>query len=235
LVLADGHHRYEAAIGFRDFMREKHPGYTGKEPFNYMMMCFTNMEDQGMRIFPTHRVVSGLTRFDLTTFLNELGTHFAVEIETCPFASRNEEERSRVRLALAQKGETRHVLAMYGGADNIHYLGLRDEKIMDRLFDEKTPRILRLLDVSILHRLILEICLKITPELQEKSAHLQYVKGFDEPFRMVDQGEGQLAFMMNPPRISEIREVANAGEKMPQKSTYFYPKLLTGLVMNRIE
>ena len=106
---------------------------------------------------------------------------------------------------------------------------------MDRLFDEKTPRILRLLDVSILHRLILEICLEITPELQEKSTHLQYVKGFDEPFRMVDQGEGQLAFMMNPPRISEVREVANAGEKMPQKSTYFYPKLLTGLVMNRIE
>lgn len=233
LVLADGHHRYEAAIGFRDFMRERHPDYTGKELFNYMMMCFTNMEDPGLRVFPTHRVVSGLPGFELARFLRELETCF--DVETHPFAAGSAEERLRVRRTLAEKGADRHVLALFAGAGAIHYLSLKDEKLMDGLFDGKTPKVLRTLDVSILHRLILETVLKLTPEQQEKPSHLQYVKGFDEPFQRVERGAAQLAFLMNPTRVGEVRDVANAGEKMPQKSTYFYPQLLTGLVMNRLD
>jgi hypothetical protein len=91
---------------------------------------------------------------------------------------------------------------------------------------------LRTLDVSILHRLILEQYLGITAQAQEAQSNLRYCKGFSEPFAQVDRGEGQLAFLLNPTRMSEVRDVANAGEKMPQKSTYFYPKLLSGLVIN---
>jgi len=126
------------------------------------------------------------------------------------------------------------VLALFAGTGEIHYLSLRDEKVMDEFFDSKTPRVLRILDVSILHRLVLERLLKISPEAQETQAHLKYLKGFDEPFRMVEEEGSQLAFLMNPTRMSEVRDVANAGEKMPQKSTYFYPKLLSGLVINKI-
>jgi uncharacterized protein (DUF1015 family) len=105
---------------------------------------------------------------------------------------------------------------------------------MDRFFDEKASKALRTLDVSVLHRLVLEQLLGITQEAQERQTHLKYVKNFDEPFSLVQSGECQLAFLMNATRMSEVRDVANAGEKMPQKSTYFYPKLLTGLVINKV-
>ena len=103
---------------------------------------------------------------------------------------------------------------------------------MDRLFDPRSPAALRTLDVSILHRLILEQYLHITVQAQEAQSNLRYCKGFSEPIAQVDRGEGQIAFLLNPTRMNEVRDVANAGEKMPQKSTYFYPKLLSGLVIN---
>lgn len=105
---------------------------------------------------------------------------------------------------------------------------------MDAFFDEKTSKALRTLDVSILHRLVLEKMLHITSEAQEQQTHLGYVKNFDEPFSMVQSGQCQMAFLMNSTRMVQVRDVANAGEKMPQKSTYFYPKLLSGLVINPI-
>jgi uncharacterized protein (DUF1015 family) len=232
LLLADGHHRYEAAIGYRNFMREKHPGYTGKELFNFVMICFSNMEDSGMRVFPAHRVVGGLSQFKLESFLKDLAGYF--DIDRRPLDPAGGEALQHVRRTLAEMGEGRHVLALFAGSGTVYFLSLKDEQVMDQFFEATTAKVLRTLDVSILHRLVLEKLLKISPESQEKKAHLSYVKMFDEPFRMVENQTAQLAFLMNPISLGEVREVANAGEKMPQKSTYFYPKLLSGLVINNI-
>jgi uncharacterized protein (DUF1015 family) len=232
LFIADGHHRYETAINYRNHMRENHPGYKGKELFNYVLMYFANMEDQGMLIFPTHRLLFNLTDFSLPPFLNALEEFF--EVETWTIDPRDPEARREARRILQEKGEGRHVLSLFAGGETLYFLILRDESIMDRFFDEKAPKALRTLDVSILHRLILENLLNITPEAQEQQTNLKYVKNFDDPFELVQSGEFQLAFLMNATRMSEVRDVANAGEKMPQKSTYFYPKLLTGLVINKI-
>jgi uncharacterized protein (DUF1015 family) len=232
LFIADGHHRYETAINYRNFMRENHPGYTGKELFNYVLMYFANMEDQGMLIFPTHRLLFNLTDFSLPPFLAALEEFF--EVEAWKIDPRDPEARREARRILQEKGEGKHVLGLFAGGETLYFLTLRDESIMDRFFDEKSPKALRTLDVSILHRLILENLLNITSEAQEQQANLKYVKNFDDPFELVQGGEFQLAFLMNATRMSEVRDVANAGEKMPQKSTYFYPKLLTGLVINKI-
>jgi uncharacterized protein (DUF1015 family) len=213
-------------------MREKHPDYTGKEPFNYVLMYFANMEDQGMLIFPTHRLIFNLPGFHLQDFLQSLEEFFSVE--TSSIDPSDPEARAQVRQALQEKGEGKHTLAFFAGGDKVYYLSLKDEKAMDELFEAKSPKALRTLDVSILHRLVLERLLNITPEAQEQQNNLKYVKNFDEPFERVLKGEAQGAFLMNPTRMSEVRDVANAGEKMPQKSTYFYPKLLTGLVINKI-
>ncbi len=233
LFIADGHHRYETAINYRNEMREKHPDYSGKELFNYVLMYFSNMDDKGMLIFPTHRLVHGLQSFNLPELLDGLKTYF--EVEAADFNPLDTTERRRVRERLQEKGKQAHALALFSGGGKVYYLTLRDESIMDEFFDEKSPKALRTLDVSILHRLIFEKLLGIDPEAQEKQTNLKYVKNFDEPFESVVSGEFQAAFLMNPPRMSEVRDVANAGEKMPQKSTYFYPKLLTGLVINPIE
>jgi uncharacterized protein (DUF1015 family) len=233
LLLADGHHRYEAAIGYRDFMRSRHPGFTGKESFNFVPICFSNMEDSGMQVFPTHRVVDDLPQFRKDAFLRDLAGYF--DIDSRPLEVGSAVARGEVRQTLADLGKKRHVLGLYVGDGVIHYLSLKDEQIMDAFFDAKTPKVLRLLDVSTLHRLVLEKILKLTSEAQEQPAHLKYFKVFDEPFRMVEEEGAQLAFLMNPTHISEVRDVANSGEKMPQKSTYFYPKLLSGLVINKID
>jgi uncharacterized protein (DUF1015 family) len=232
LFIADGHHRYETALNYRNYMRERHPDYTGKEPFNYVLMYFANMEDQGMVIFPTHRLLFNLPDFSLPNFLQSLGEYFS--IETSLLEPADPDARIQVRKTLQDKGKAAHTLAFFAGDHKVYYLSLKDEKSMDSLFDPKSPKALRTLDVSILHRLILECLLKITPEAQEQQSNLKYVKNFDEPFERVLNGEAQGAFLMNPTRMSEVRDVANAGEKMPQKSTYFYPKLLTGLVINKI-
>ncbi len=232
LLIADGHHRYEAAISYRNYMREKYPGYTGKELFNFLMICFSNIEDRGVQIFPAHRVVSGLSSLRLDAFFRDLAVYF--DIDSQPLDLGCAEARNQVRQTLAALGKTRHVLALCVGTKEIHYLSLKDEKVMDEFFDPKTPKVLRTLDVSILHRLVLGRLLNLSGETQEKPGHLKYIKGFDEPFRLVTEEGAQLAFLMNPPRMSEVRDVANGEEKMPQKSTYFYPKLLSGLVINKI-
>jgi uncharacterized protein (DUF1015 family) len=232
LFIADGHHRYETAMNYRDFMREKNPSFSGKELFNYVLMYFANMEDQGLMIFPTHRLVFNLPDFRLDPILATLQKYF--EIEAQSFDLTDVAARMNIREQLRQRGEQRHTLALYAGGETVYFLGLRDEKEMDRFFEPRAPKALRTLDVSILHRLILEDTLGITAEAQEQQTNLKYVKNFEEPFSLVRDGKCQLSFLMNPTRMSEVRDVANAGEKMPQKSTYFYPKLLTGLVINKI-
>lgn len=232
LFIADGHHRYETALNYRNLMREQAGDFTGKELFNYVLMYFANMEDQGMLIFPTHRLVYGLKDFDLPALLEALDEYFEMEAREMDLS--DAAVRCEARSLLQEKGAHGHTLALYAGGRTVYYLTLRDPQTMDRFFEDKASKALRTLDVSILHRLILEELLEITAEAQEKQFNLKYVKNFDEPFEAVQSGDFQLAFLLNSTRMSEVRDVANAGEKMPQKSTYFYPKLLTGLVLNKI-
>lgn len=230
LFIADGHHRYETALNYRDEMRAAHPHFTGKEAFNYVLMYFANMEDQGMTIFPTHRVIHSLADFSAEAFVQRLSDDFLLVEETIDTADSN--ALAALRLRLASAGQSHRTLGLYLGNGRFLALTLKDERRMDRLFDPRSPAALRTLDVSILHRLILEQYLQITVQAQEAQSNLRYCKGFSEPFAQVDRGEGQIAFLLNPTRMNEVRDVANAGEKMPQKSTYFYPKLLSGLVIN---
>jgi uncharacterized protein (DUF1015 family) len=230
LFIADGHHRYETALNYRDFRRAQVEEFSGKELFNYVLMYFANMEDQGMLIFPTHRLVHDLADFRLEPFLAELSRFF--QVESCTLDPDDAESRREMQNILQNKGRDRVALGLFAGGRSMYILSLKDKKSMDAFFDDKASKALRTLDVSVLHRLILEKMLHITPEAQEKQTHLKYVKNFDDPFAMVQSGECQLAFLMNATRMGQVRDVANAGEKMPQKSTYFYPKLLSGLVVN---
>lgn len=230
LFLADGHHRYEAALAYRDAMRAQHPGYTGKEQFNYVLMYFTNMETQGMLIRPTHRLVGQLQGVRIETFLSRLRHYFAVE--TVSFPCHTPEGRVAARDALAQRGQQQHTLGFYLGGDEVLFLSLRDDQVMDQFFDAKAPKVLRLLDVSVLHRLVLEELLQLTPGAS--SGQVSYVRSLDEAFAGVQRGGCQFAVLLNPTGMKEVRDVANAGEKMPQKSSYFDPKLLSGLVFQKI-
>lgn len=232
IFIADGHHRYETALNYRNEMREKHPDYTGKEGFNFTLMYFSNMDDEGLTVFPTHRLIYGVKEFDPAVFEDRLAENFDIERFPQPFA---EEGRSGFLKRLSEKGGEGHSFGVYsGGWDHAAVITLKDEAIMDGLVKDHSSAYKRL-DVTILHTLIIENVLGISKESQERKENIEYIQDEVEGLSRVKDGKRQILFVLNPTKVSEVEDVARARDKMPQKSTYFYPKLLTGLVINMLE
>jgi uncharacterized protein (DUF1015 family) len=223
--IADGHHRYETALTYRNLMRESKPGSTGREPWNFVMMYFSNMRAPGLTVFPTHRAVFGLEDFRVERFLSRVREHFTVEDV--------EGGRRELLERLIAHRAGRHAFGLaVKGEDRLRILVLREEAVMDRLLAGRVPKVLRTLDVTVLHTLLLDRILGIDEGAQERQENLRYVKGSLELLRVVREGECQLGFVLNPTKVEEVKRVAEEGERMPQKSTFFHPKLVTGLVIN---
>jgi uncharacterized protein (DUF1015 family) len=231
IFIADGHHRYETALNYRNEMREKHPGFTGREGFNYTLMYFSNMDDEGLAVFPTHRLMYGVKGFDPGAFEERLSENFHIERFPTPVS---EGLWTPFMRHLREKGAEGHAFGVYStGWDHAAIVTLRGEDVMDRLVPEHS-RAYRRLDVTILHTLIIEKILGISKASQERKENIEYIQDEREGLRKVIDSERQILFILNPTKVSEVEEVARARDKMPQKSTYFYPKLLTGLVINPI-
>lgn len=223
--IADGHHRYETALAHRAWMREQFPGARGGEAWNYVMMYLSNMRDPGLTVFPTHRAVFGLGDLDVARFLVQAEEFFSVEAVaagTALLEAVAPAPGDRQRFGLCAKGTP-------GG----WVLTLREGVDLSAVLGGKLPAVLRDLDVTILHSLLLERLLGIGEEAQAEQRNLRYVKGGQALLDAVaGEAELQLGFLLNPTRIDQVKTVAEAGERMPQKSTFFYPKLVTGLVLH---
>lgn len=190
------------------------------------------MDDEGMTIWPTHRVVHGINVFDPAAFLNECRNYFNVEDYAFTEGKDSAIKMNFLkRIELAGKDTTAFGLYMRGVS--VYYvLVLKSRDVMEKAFADAIPDVFKNLDVTVLHSLILSKILGITKESQEKQANLIYVKNSEEAISAANKDANQLAFILNPTRIEQVKSVALAGHVMPQKSTYFYPKLLTGLVIN---
>ena len=225
LYIADGHHRYETAINFRNWCREEEISKEGDAP-DYVMMMLVDMQHPGLVVFPTHRLVRGLEDFDADALLAGCREYFDI------FPMERMEELEPSLNALYRQGKK--AFAYYGGGEGWQLLILKDLSVMERLLPEKSAAS-RGLDVTVLHSLVLERILGIDAENMAQQINLTYTRSMEEAIASVRSGSSQCAFLLNPTRVTEIRDVAAAGEKMPQKSTYFYPKLITGLVMNQMD
>lgn len=225
LYIADGHHRYETALNYRDYCRENGISKEG-DAQDYQMMFLMDMEHPGLVVFPTHRLVRGLEGFNRDKVLDGCEQYF--EISAFDSVSNMNEQ-----LAPAYKAG-RKAFGFYCGKGEWYLLVLRDLKVMAHALPDVSAASQQL-DVSVLHTLILEKILGIDKENMAQQINLTYTKFFEEAIMGVDKGEFQCSFILNPTRVTEIRDVAAAGEKMPQKSTYFYPKMITGMVMNDID
>lgn len=220
LYIADGHHRYETALNFRNYCRENNIPNASAD---YVMMMLVDMEHEGLVVFPTHRLVRNLESFNAEKAMNDCKEYFDVSVK---------DNISEIEPTLRTLYEQdKKAFAFYDGGDKWTLLVLKDLDIIRKLLPEKSAAS-QGLDVTVLHTLVLEKLFGIDAENMAKQINLTYTKYFDEAINSVKSGKAQCAFILNPTRVTEIRDVAAAGEKMPQKSTYFYPKLITGLVMN---
>ncbi len=224
LYIADGHHRYETGINYRNWMREQ--GYAKEgDACDYIMMMLVEMENEGLVVFPTHRLIRDLDKFDLAATLASAEEFFDVSEQ------QGVADMESVLTGYYNKGEK--AFGLYAGGDSWHLLRLRSLDSMKAEMPDCSEA-LRGLDVSVLHTLVLERTMGIDKANMAAQINLTYTRSFDEAIESVKSGASQCCFILNPTRVTEIRDVAAAGEKMPQKSTYFYPKLITGLVMNRL-
>jgi len=226
VYIADGHHRYEASLNYRNEARQK----SGEGPYDYIMMFFANMDEPGLTVLPTHRLISGVSEDKINSLYDSLVKYF--RIKDFDFSNGNEAEARRQLLdAMKKAGPQDHFLGMYiKGENKYSLLELIGEDILLNIQSDK-PLSWRRLDVSILQSLILEDILGFSAESISRQENLCYVKDVDDSIRKVRDEEYQAAFLLNATKIEEIKDVTETGERMPQKSTYFYPKCLTGLVI----
>lgn len=224
LYIADGHHRYETSLNFRNSLRERGLAKEG-DGCDYIMMMLVDMANPGLVVFPTHRLVRDLSVFDADAIVEGCKEYFEVSSET----GVDSIEKKLTDLY----NEGKHAFGFYYKDDEWKLMVLKSESVLAEIMPEKS-KALRELDVSILHTLVLEKIMGIDAENMAKQINLYYTRSFDEALSEVRCGNAQCTFILNPTRVSEISEVATNGEKMPQKSTYFYPKLITGLVMNKL-
>lgn len=202
LLIADGHHRYETAIEYRNIQRELNGGVTSDKLYEYVMMFLSNAEDEGLIINPTYRVVKNMGNLDLESFLNMLGEEF--NIEKMPYKE-----------GLSDIGYEEFTI-LTKDPEFVYRASLKTNKT-------ESPNNLA---VTLLHNNVFN---KI---IDEESAGILYTKDLDEAVQLVRNGEYEIAFILPELRASDIFDVVLTGDRMPQKTTYFYPKILSGLVFN---
>jgi uncharacterized protein (DUF1015 family) len=232
LYIADGHHRYQTAFEYSRRLRESGEITEDDDPRNFLMVMIVEMENPGLSVLPVHRIVVK-PDVDPAAVLGKLEDMFAVaELEPSKGARSGQVFQMLGRLREA--GEAGHVYGMFSSDGKFRILTPRPGFDLDREFGGKASEAYRSLDVTVLHRLVVEKVLGIAPDRKAVEDNLVFTRDPLAAISMVDSGKAPFAFFMNPPRVEQVRGVADSGEKMPQKSTYFHPKPCSGVVMNRI-
>jgi uncharacterized protein (DUF1015 family) len=253
LVIADGHHRYETALNFRNENREKAiakgeksepnssspPAGYKNAAYEFSMMTFINTHSKGLTILPTHRLVRNLDGFDFERFRKSVGPYF--DWYSYPFADADERAASYAEFRRDFEGSNhgRRGVGVYsgvanGGANAFYLFLLRRDVDLEQLLPDLTEA-QRGLDVVLLHRVMLEKGLGITAEAVEAEKFISYERETEKAIAAVDRGEAQMACLLKPVRVEQVTEIALAGGVLPQKSTDFYPKLLSGETIFRIK
>jgi len=218
LIIADGHHRYETALSYRDEMRAKWPDAPSNAGFNYRMLTLVSMDDPGLVILPTHRLIHSYDAMGKAEVRKKATELFDVAVVA---------DRAALEAALAQAKPSHPRFGLYDGTYAV--LTLRDPTVLDRLLPDRAP-VWRLLDVSVLHELFIERVLGIDKAAVERKGNIEYLRDAQMGYDAVDGGKAQLFAVMNPTRMAQVRACTEANQKMPSKSTDFYPKVISGLV-----
>ncbi len=233
ILIADGHHRYETARAYRNMMRIRYGKRPRNRAYEYTMMYLSNMDDPGLIILPSHRLIKKKAGFELEKFLDRIGEWF--EVFPLPVSlSGSGSDCLGLKETLEEKGRYTSTIGFYHhGTGTSYILALKPEKRKE-MGDDLHASLLKL-DVLVLSRLLLQRGLGFRQEDLDDEKIFHYHSDMGETLSMVENGTYEMAFLLNPTRMAHVKEVAGNGLIMPRKSTYFYPKILTGLVFNKIE
>ena len=221
IYIADGHHRYETALAFAEANQEK------VEDCSHVMMFLTNMDSDSMSIFPIHRVAKSPQPFDRESFLQKVGEYFDIAPWSGPLNG------TKVKSRLQELGNKQITFCTYMGKDHTFILTVKDPRNVLPLLDSNEPKDMQILDVMQLHAILFRHILKIDTREKAGQQYVSYKVNSEEAMGLVDSGESDVAFFMNPTLIDQVRRLAEKGIRLPQKATFFYPKLLSGLVINK--
>jgi uncharacterized protein (DUF1015 family) len=237
LVIADGHHRYETALNYRNERRTREGKIDPQAPYERVMMTFVNTKSEGLMILPAHRVAAHVHDFSWSGVRRYLEPWFTAE--EFPFSGSGERSEAKTKfLAKLTSAREKRAIGVYpapGAQKRAFYvLTLRKGVNLAQLLPNVSP-LQRELDVVLLHEGILEPALGITPQAVTAEANLTYERETEAALEAVDSGRAQISFLLNPCDVEQVMKIATAGEVMPQKSTDFYPKLMSGITMFRVD
>ncbi|HBG28412.1 MAG: hypothetical protein A2Y10_11060 [Planctomycetes bacterium GWF2_41_51] len=224
-LIADGHHRYETALNYYNLTKNPNA--------QWLMIAFVNMHNEGLVVLPTHRLVGNLMNYNTDELIKNLQQNFKVTQFEYKEGKNKAKSLMQKRMAKAfEQGE--NAFGIYDGK-SFYYIMLKNKNALDSLPMSTASKSL---DVVVLHKLILEGILGIGDEALAGESNIEYIKDIgeavDEAIAKVDSGEMQVLFFMNPTKVQQVRAVAAENEKMPQKSTFFYPKIFSGLTINKL-
>lgn len=220
IILADGHHRYESSLLYQKKRAKDNPDHTGKEGYNYHLMYFTNTESDDLRILPTHRLIHGIKDFSSEKLLKNLSEYFHIK----PVA-----EATDINEIILGKKWAFGLLVN----DEAYKIRLRPEVIGMITWD--FPTAIKQLDLTVMHYFIFEKCLDIKGKDQRGSQNLLFERNFAKCLKAVIKNEAQCAIITKDISIGTVKEVCYSGYTLPQKSTYFYPKVICGFLFGSIK
>lgn len=233
IFIADGHHRYETAINYRNYMRTQAPQAGPQASFNYTMTYLCSMNDPGLTIFACHRMLPHLDGFAAEDFLRLAKPYF--DVQEISIQGRPDDVRSRLTQALAQADARGNSLGLVSHDSEVGYLLTVKPEAVKNLQNANLAAPLARLDVVILTSLVLEKLLGLDNAARDQEHTIEYVADMHYVLDKVRYGKARLAFLLNPTKVEQVQEIATAGLIMPRKATYFYPKVLTGLVINPLD
>lgn len=219
IILADGHHRYESSLHYQKKMKALNTHHQGDEGYNFHLMYLTNSNSGDLRILPTHRLIKGLSHFSEQEILNKLQEDFIIKPIENPDTINEIIIGKKWAFGLLFK-------------ENAYKVRLKPESISK--LNWPFPEVVRNLDLTVMHYFIIEKVLGIPGKEQRQTKYIQFDRSFTDCLKKVIQEEAQLAIITNEVSIEEVNQVCHSGSTMPQKSTYFYPKVICGFLFSSI-
>jgi len=232
IYIADGHHRYTTALNYQAWVRSQHPDLPEDHPANFVMMYLSGMEDPGLIILPAHRLLREISDDALANLIPKARKFF--DVTTIPFKGKEREKTLVEFVSLLKSNAPKNVIGVFMKDHQEFYLLVLKPRVMDQVFGKEIEETVRYFDVTVLTRVLMMEILGYDEARLDDEKCIGYDRTETGAVEAITEGCYDIAFILNPTRIQQMKRVADQGLIMPRKATYFYPKIGSGLVMNRL-